>query len=174
VGTAGLEAVGSDAAEIKVQGTISGVPMITLRPGVTLRGGVLEFGAKGVRLSSQNTLDAVTVHTADDEVAILNDTSVEDLGTHVTHGDGSIGVQVSRLLPVLEIKGELSTEGGEGMSLVKGVQMTLKAIALSVEPGGSVGKVTIGGELRTTGANRADETTGHAPSGGGWWPLRSS
>jgi hypothetical protein len=374
-----LDAVGSDTREIEVQGTISGIPMITLRPGVMLRGGVLEFGAKGLRLTSQNTLDAVTVRTADDEVAILNDTSLEDLGTltlrdvtttgqvlllaqdavrsgnvvvnglhieradvrgraarphgfgvealqggftlwnrqadpsvvinaelrnisvgsqsspvagsgvfvgghgdwdglgdggtvkvstlrtseihtnggippgtpdlisggvfvisgaHVeevvnegpvttygqndmvldnwgevsswiakaevtshgpsgigfvnfgvlgrldvqaplqtfgtgargfnvydgsldhasfesivTHGDGSTGVQISKPLPVLEIKGDLSTEGGEGMSLVKGVQMTLKAIALSVKPGGSVGKVTINGELRTSGAN---------------------
>jgi hypothetical protein len=31
--------------------------------------------------------------------------------------------------------------------------MTLKAITLSVKPGGSVGKVAIGGELRTSGAN---------------------
>jgi hypothetical protein len=374
-----LEAVGSDALEIQVRGTISGAPMITLRPGVTLRGGVLRFGAKGVRLTSQNTLDDVTVHTADDEVAILNDTSVEDLrtltlrgvttigqvlllaegavrsghivvdglhveradvrgravrphgfgvealqggftlwnrqaddsvqitadlrgisagsedapvrgsgvfvgghgdweghgdggtlkvstlrtgeihtdggippgtpdlisggvfvisGAHVedvrnegpvttygqndmvldnwgevrdwsasaavtsrgpsgigfvnfgrlsrldvqaplqtfgtgargfnvydgsldhasfdsiaTHGDGSTGVQVSKPLRVLEVRGDLSTEGGEGMSLVKGVQMTLKAIALSIKPGGSIGKVSIGGALRTSGAN---------------------
>jgi hypothetical protein len=48
---------------------------------VTLRGGVLEFGAKGVRLTSHNTLEGVTVRTAVDEVAVLNDTSVEDLGT---------------------------------------------------------------------------------------------
>lgn len=75
-----LDAVGSDATNIEVQGTIAGMPMITLRPGVTLRGGVLEFGAKGVWLTSQNTLDGVTVHTAEDEVAILNDTSVEELG----------------------------------------------------------------------------------------------
>ena len=76
-----LDAVGSDATNIEVQGTIAGMPMITLRPGVTLRGGVLEFGAKGVRLTSQNTLEGLTIHTAEDEVAILNDTSVEDLGT---------------------------------------------------------------------------------------------
>jgi hypothetical protein len=374
-----LDAVASNAAEIEVRGTVSGMPMITLRPGVVLRGGVLEFGAKGVRLTSQNTLDGVTVRTAADEVALLNDTSVDDLGTltlrnvttvgqvllladesvraghvvvdglHVeradvrgravrphgfgvealqggftlwnrqaddsvaitadlrgisagspdspvrgsgvfvgghgdwdghgdggtlrvsslrtgeihtdggipagtpdlisggvfvisgavveevvnegpvttygqndmvldnwgdvdswratapvtsrgpsgigfvnfgrlgrldvqapvqtfgtgargfnvydgslehasfesiaTHGDGSTGVQVSKPLPVLEIKGDLSTEGGEGMSLVKGVQMTLKAVALSVKPGGSVGRVTIGGGLRTSGAD---------------------
>lgn len=374
-----LDAVASDAAEIEVRGTVSGMPMITLKPGVVLRGGVLEFGAKGVRLTTDNTLDGVTVRTAADEVALLNDTSVDDLGTltlrnvttvgqvllladdsvraghvivdglHVeradvrgrtvrphgfgvealqggftlwnrqaddsvaitadlrgisagspdspvrgsgvfvgghgdwdghgdggtlrvsslrtgeihtdggipagtpdlisggvfvisgavveevvnegpvttygqndmvldnwgdvdswratapvtsrgpsgigfvnfgrlgrldvqapvqtfgtgargfnvydgslehasfesiaTHGDGSTGVQVSKPLPVLEIKGDLSTEGGEGMSLVKGVQMTLKAVALSVKPGGSVGRVTIGGGLRTSGAD---------------------
>lgn len=373
-----LDAVASDAVEIEVRGTVSGMPMITLKPGVALRGGVLEFGAKGVRLRSQNTLDGVAVRTADDEVAVLNDTSVDDLGTltlrnvttagqvlllaedavraaHVvvdglyveradvrgrakrphgfgvealqggftlwnrqadtsvvttadlrgisigsagspvrgsgvfvgghgdwdgrgdggtlevstlrtgeihtdggippgtpdlisggvfvisgavveevvnegpvttygqndmvldnwgtvtswqatapvtsrgpsgigfvnfgrlgrldvrapvqtfgtgargfnvydgslehaafdsitTHGDGSTGVQVSKPLPVLEIRGDLGTEGGEGLSLVKGVQMTLKAVALSVKPGGSVGKVAIGGKLRTSGA----------------------
>jgi hypothetical protein len=71
----------------------------------------------------------------------------------VTHGDGSTGVQVSKPLPTLEISGDISTEGGEGMSLVKGVQMALKAVALSVKPGGSVGSVTIGGALRTSGAD---------------------
>ncbi|HET7744165.1 MAG TPA: hypothetical protein VFK76_05425 [Gaiellaceae bacterium] len=76
-----LDALASDASEIEVRGTVSGMPMITLKPGVTLRGGMLEFGAKGVRLTSENTLDGVTVRTADDEVALLNDTSVEDLGT---------------------------------------------------------------------------------------------
>lgn len=374
-----LDAVSSDAAVIEVRGAISGMPMITLRPGVTLRGGTLQFGAKGVRLTSGNTLEEVTVSTAQDEVAILNDTSVADLGTltlrgvstsgqvllladdavraghvvvdgvHVgradvrgrmlrphgfgvealqgaftlwnrqadpgvaitaelrgisagsdgspvrgsgvfvgghgdwegmgdggtlrvstlrtgeihtdgrippatpdlisggvfvisgaiveevvnegpvttygqndmvldnwgdvrswtaqapvtsrgpsgigfvnfgklgrldvrapvqtfgtgargfnvydgsldhasfqsitTHGDGSTGVQVSKPLAVLEIEGDLRTEGGEGLSLVKGVQTTLKAIALSVKPGGSIGKLSVAGELESTGDN---------------------
>jgi hypothetical protein len=76
-----LDAAASDAVEIEARGTISGMPMITLKPGVTLRGGVLEFGAKGVRLTSQNTLEDLIVRTADDEVAVLNDTAVADLGT---------------------------------------------------------------------------------------------
>lgn len=54
--------------------------MITVPPGVALRGGTLRFGAKGVRLTSDNTLDGVTVLTEDDEVAICNDSSVADLG----------------------------------------------------------------------------------------------
>ncbi len=73
--------------------------------------------------------------------------------TIATHGDGSVGVQVSKLLPILEISGDLSTEGGEGQSLVKGVQMSLKAIALSVKPGAEVGKIVVGGQVRTAGDN---------------------
>ena len=48
---------------------------------MTLRAGTLEFGAKGIRLTKDNTLDGVTVLTTDDEVAILNDTDVPELGT---------------------------------------------------------------------------------------------
>ncbi|GAB3268136.1 hypothetical protein GCM10027449_01210 [Sinomonas notoginsengisoli] len=74
------EALSSGASEIEVQGTITGSGMITLPPGTTLRGGTLQFGAKGVRLTKDNTLDRVTVLTEPDEMAILNDTSVEDFG----------------------------------------------------------------------------------------------
>jgi hypothetical protein len=70
-----------------------------------------------------------------------------------THGDGSVGAQVSKALPILEITGDLTTDGGEGQSLVKGVQISLKAIALSIKPGGKVGSVKIGGRVRTTGDN---------------------
>jgi hypothetical protein len=373
------QALQAGAMDIEVRGTVSGMPMLTLGPGVRLHGGTLKFGAKGIRLTAGNTLDGVAVLTADDEVAILNDTSVSDFGTltlrnvrttgqvllvardavrsgHVqvegltidradvrgrsqrphgfgvealqgaftlwnqqadrdvvitaelldisagspeapvrgsgvfvgghgdwngkadggtlrvstlrtgpvvtdgripagtpdlisggvfvisgavvenvvnagpvttngqndmvldnwgevrawtakapitsngpsgigfvnfgmidrldvqapvqtfgtgargfnvydgslrhasfasiaTHGNGSVGVQVSKPLPILEISGDLTTDGGEGMSLVKGVQVTLKAIALSVKPGGKVGTVEIGGCVRTTGDN---------------------
>lgn len=74
------DAISGGALEIEVQGLITGSPMITLPPGATLRGGTLQFGAKGIRLTSDNTLDGVTVLTEPDEVAILNDTSVADLG----------------------------------------------------------------------------------------------
>jgi hypothetical protein len=370
-------AVNAGAQAIEVEGTVRGMPMVTLAPGVRLRGGTLEFGAKGLRLTRDNEIEDVTIHTADHEVAILNDTSVADLGTlslrrvqttgqvflvardavragHIkvegltivsadvrgrverphgfgvealqgaftlwnlqsdpqvaitaelldiaagapdrpvrgsgvfigghgnwegsadggrlrvsllrtgeihtdggiapgtpdlisggvfvisgavveqvlnqgpvttngqndmvldnwgdvatwtvtapvtshgpsgigfvnfgaldrldvrapiqtfgagargfnlydgslrhasfasiaTHGDGSVGVQVSRDLPKLEIKGDLTTSGGEGQSLVKGVQVSLKAVALSVKPGGRIDSVIVGGRISTHG-----------------------
>ncbi len=74
------------ADDIEVDGSITGMPMISLRPGVTLRGravrgGTLCFGAKGIRLSTDNTLADITVVVPDHEVAISNDTSICDLGT---------------------------------------------------------------------------------------------
>ena len=75
------DAVASGAKLIEVGGTISGSPMVTLPAGTTLRGGTLEFGAKGVRLTRDNTLDGVTIRTADHELAVLNDTSLDDFGT---------------------------------------------------------------------------------------------
>jgi hypothetical protein len=68
-----------------------------------------------------------------------------------TRGDGSVGVQVSRDLPKLTVKGSLSTSGGTGESLVKGVLMPLSAIALSVKPTGHIGSVDIGGDISTDG-----------------------
>jgi hypothetical protein len=64
-----------------------------------------------------------------------------------THGDGSIGIQISRPLPVLEIAGDLTTDGGEAQSLVKGAQVVLQAVALSVKPGGRIGRLSVGGQV---------------------------
>jgi hypothetical protein len=66
--------------DIEVDGSLCGMPMVSLRPGVRLRGGTLCFGAKGIRLSSDNVLEDVTVIVPASEVAIFNDTSVRDLG----------------------------------------------------------------------------------------------
>jgi hypothetical protein len=70
-----------------------------------------------------------------------------------TKGDGAIGVQVSKPLPLLEIRQDLRTSGGEGMSLVKGVQVRLKAIGLSVKPGAAIGAVRVGGQFESLGAD---------------------
>ena len=69
-----------------------------------------------------------------------------------TTGDGSIGIQISKPMGKLRIRGDVETTGGEGLSLVRGVQMTLKAMALSVKPGGEVDEIVIDGALRTHGA----------------------
>ena len=58
------------ADDIEVDGSLSGMPAITLRPGTRLRGGTLRFGAKGIRLTSDNELEDVTVIVPDSEVAI--------------------------------------------------------------------------------------------------------
>lgn len=68
-----------------------------------------------------------------------------------TTGDGSIGIQVSKPMGTLTVHHDVATTGGEGISLVKDVQVTLKAVAFSVKPGGTIDAVTIGGSLRTRG-----------------------
>lgn len=68
-----------------------------------------------------------------------------------TTGDGSVGVQVSRELPMLSIDGDLTTSGGTGESLVKGELIQLSAIALSVKPTGHLGTVKVGGNISTAG-----------------------
>jgi hypothetical protein len=47
----------------------------------------------------------------------LYDGSLEHASSQsiATHGDGSIGVQVSKHLPVLDIAGDLTTDGDEGI-----------------------------------------------------------
>jgi hypothetical protein len=66
------------ADDIEVDGSLSGMPAITLRPGTRLRGGTLRFGAKGIRLTSDNELEDVTVIVPDSEVAIGG--GADDLG----------------------------------------------------------------------------------------------
>jgi hypothetical protein len=74
-------ALQSGAKAIEVRGEVHGIPMVILGPGVRLRGGTLVFGAKGVCLTSDNEIEGVTIRCPDHEVAVLNDTSVPDLGT---------------------------------------------------------------------------------------------
>lgn len=80
-----LRATADGTTEIVVKGELEGMPMLTLAPGVRLRGGTLRFGAKGVRLTCDNTLEEVTIVVPDDEVAVLNDTTVADFGTLALH-----------------------------------------------------------------------------------------
>lgn len=85
----------------------------------------------------------------------LYDGSLKEASFHSirTTGDGSIGIQISKPMGTLTVNHDVETTGGEGKSLVKGVQVTLKAIAFSVKPGGAIEQVAIGGSLRTHGAD---------------------
>lgn len=76
-----VEATQACVPEIEVRGILRGLPMITVAPGVRLRGGTLEFGAKGVRLTRDNVLEDIAIRVPEQEAAILNDTSMPDLGT---------------------------------------------------------------------------------------------
>ncbi|GGS34337.1 hypothetical protein Snoj_01190 [Streptomyces nojiriensis] len=69
-----------------------------------------------------------------------------------TTGDGSVGIQVSNA-PRHAPRGRGRHPGGGGLSLVKGVRVVLKAIALSIKSGGQVDRVEIGGTLSTSGDN---------------------
>lgn len=68
-----------------------------------------------------------------------------------TYGNGSIGVQVSQPIGSLSVDKNLETFGGEGSSLVKGINMVLKATALSVKSGGEIDLIKIGGNIVTHG-----------------------
>ena len=69
----------------------------------------------------------------------------------VTHGDGSVGIQISQPVGEISVYRGIETFGGTGDSLVKGVVVTLSAIALSIKPGGSVREISIEGGITTHG-----------------------
>ena len=129
------KALADGATDIEVQGTIEGSPMVTLPPGTTLRGGELIFGAKGIRLTSDNTLEDIVVRTAEDEVAILNDTSVAALGTLALRNVRTVGqvllvaehavrsghVQVERLhVERADVRGRSRRPHGFGVEALQG------------------------------------------------------
>lgn len=74
-----------------------------------------------------------------------------EFGSIETFGDGSIAIQLSRKIGKLTVHGDVTTHGGEGQSLVKGVLDTLHAIAISVKEGGEAEQIIIKGNLQTLG-----------------------
>lgn len=71
----------------------------------------------------------------------------------ITHGDGSIGMQVSKPVGSIEITGSVKTHGSVGATLVKGVIMSLPANAISVKPGGEIKNLTVNGDIHTLGSD---------------------
>ena len=69
-----------------------------------------------------------------------------------THADAAIGIQIGQPIGRLIVHKGIHTEGGAGDSLVRGVITRLSAHALSIQPGGRVEAVEVGGTLSSTGA----------------------
>jgi len=76
---------------------------------------------------------------------------VADFDRVVTHADGAVGIQISQPIGRLVVRRGIETFGGTGQSLVKGVVMTLSAIALSIKPGGTAREIDVAGGIRTNG-----------------------
>jgi hypothetical protein len=70
----------------------------------------------------------------------------------VTHGDGAVGIQISRPVGEIKVRRGIETYGATGKSLVKGVVTTLSAIGLSIKPGGTVRRLAVSGGLTAHGA----------------------
>lgn len=73
----------------------------------------------------------------------------------VTRGDGAVGIQISQPVDHIQVRNGVETYGAIGASLVKGVIKQLPATALSIKPGGRVGKIEIAGGLRSHGVGVA-------------------
>jgi hypothetical protein len=69
----------------------------------------------------------------------------------ITHGPGSIGIQVSKPVGSIDVLNDVVTYGSEGQSLVKGVLLNLPADGISVKPGGEIKHLTISGSIITHG-----------------------
>jgi hypothetical protein len=76
---------------IEVSGTIKGAPRVVLAPGVSLRGGRLEFGSKGVMLTRDNTVGDIEVVVPEHEVAIYADITQTGWGTLTLRGVTTVG-----------------------------------------------------------------------------------
>lgn len=66
-----------------------------------------------------------------------------------TYGNGSIGIQISKPIGAVTIDENVETFGSVGNSLVKGVNLVLHAVAISIKPGGVVDAIQVGGDVVT-------------------------
>jgi hypothetical protein len=120
---------------------------------------VTSHGPSGIGFVNFGNLDrldiraAITTHGTGARGFNLYDGSVRhaSFSSITTTGDGAVGIQASKRIGLLDLRGDLTTSGGEGRSLVQGDQTMLKAIALSVKPGGKIGKLASKGRIATSG-----------------------
>jgi len=71
----------------------------------------------------------------------------------ITHGDGAIGIQISKPVGEILINESIITKGSVGKTLVKGVIENLSADALSIKPGGHISNLLVKGNIETWGNN---------------------
>lgn len=117
--------------------------------------GMVNFGAIGV-LSIQAPIETHGTGARGFNVYRLDETAAPTVGTAefdriVTHGDAAIGIQIGQPIGQLTIHNGIGTTGGAGDSLVRGRVVRLSAHALSIQAGGSVAAIDVGGELTTSG-----------------------
>jgi hypothetical protein len=75
----------------------------------------------------------------------------------ITHGDGAGGVQIRQPMGRLVVRNGIQIMGGSGESLFEGPITQLSAIGLSIQPGGMIGEVEIGGGLLLPGPGAAPQ-----------------
>lgn len=68
-----------------------------------------------------------------------------------TWGDGSVGIQISKPVGKLMISENITTHGGVGNTLVKGVLLQLPAYAISIKEGGAVDSLNVLKDIKTVG-----------------------
>ena len=81
------------------------------------------------------------------------DGTVEEITFHSieTFGNGSIGIQISKPIGTLTVRGDVTTHGAVGNSLVKGVITRLPAHAVSIKAGGKAKRLEVGGNVTSEG-----------------------
>ncbi|MBH9580540.1 hypothetical protein [Staphylococcus felis] len=74
-----------------------------------------------------------------------------DLDLIETHGDGAVGIQISKPVGRITVHKDIKTYGGTGESLVKGVIKQLSAIGISILDGAEVESLEVKGNVHTHG-----------------------
>ena len=69
----------------------------------------------------------------------------------MTHNDGAVGIQISKKVDRLRIRGNIHTFGSLGQSLVKGVNVDLPAYAFSLKEGGALDEFIVEGDILSEG-----------------------
>jgi hypothetical protein len=120
---------------------------------------ITSFGSSGIGFVNFGTVDRLQVNAPIETFGqgargfnvYTGTVNAAEFDRIVTHADGAVGIQISQPVGRITVRRGIETYGGTGESLVKGVVVTLSAIALSIKPGGSARQIAIAGGLMTHG-----------------------